>query len=97
MDVEYQRQEPRWVHRIVVLVVLVTCLRVWIGPMTLVEPACAQVANPASQRTQLLTETRRTNQLLEEIKQLLKTHTLNVRVEGADNQAVVPAPNRKDR
>lgn len=97
MDVEYQRQEPRWLHRIVVLVVLVTCLRVWIGPMTLVEPASAQVANPASQRTQLLTETRRTNQLLEEIKQLLKTHTLNVRIEGADNQAAVPAPNRKGR
>ena len=33
----------------------------------------------------MVDEIRRTNQLLEEIKQILSSDTLNVRIQGADN------------
>lgn len=72
------------------LFVVVTCLRVWVGPLAILEPARAQIPDSGRQRKQLLEEARRTNQLLTEIKQLLKDHTFNVRTERADNQSRAP-------
>ncbi len=72
----------------------VTCLSVWIGPIRLVEPAQAQIPDAGLQRKLVLEQARRTNQLLVEIKQILKTGTFNVRMEGADNKSDVLAPNR---
>lgn len=63
-----------------------TCLKIWIGPTPILSPAQAQIPDSGMQRKQLLVEARRTNQLLVEIKQFLATQTLNVRIEGADNQ-----------
>lgn len=97
MDTRYQHEKRRWIHRTIVFVVLLTCLRVWLGPMAIVEPAYAQIPDPGMQRKQLLEETRKSNRLLTEIQQLLKTHTFNVRVQGADNQADAPAIERSDR
>lgn len=77
------------------LFVLATCLWVWVGPGTILEPARAQIPDSGMQRKLLLEEARQTNLLLTEIKQLLKDHTFNVRIEGADNQADAPAIPRR--
>ena len=74
---------------------LLTVLRVWTGPVPLIEPASAQIPDSGLQRQQLLDETRRTNQLLQEIKQILNTGTLNVRFPGADNPSDAPSKTRK--
>ena len=74
---------------------LITVIRVWTGPVPLIEQASAQIPDSGLQRKQLLAETRRTNQLLEEIKQILDSGTLNVRFSGADNPSDAPAKNRK--
>ena len=70
---------------------LLTCLKVWIGPTRLIERAEAQIPDAGLQRKQLLDEARLTNLLLGEIKQILEKGTINVRTNGADNQAD-PAP-----
>ncbi len=67
------------------LLALLTCLRVWLGPMVLVEPAQAQIPDSGLQRKLLLDEARRTNRLLSDIKQILAVGALNVRIVGADN------------
>lgn len=87
MDPDSQYCHPRWLVRLVLLMVLATCVRVWVGPAPMTQAVHAQLADPARQRIDLLQETRRTNELLNEIKQLLETHTFNVRMSGADNQA----------
>ena len=79
--------ESRLVHRLVTAFVLLTCLRVWIGPVCFVEPADAQMADPISQRRQILDETRRTNQLLTDIAKTMKTHIFKVSIEGADKES----------
>ncbi len=77
-------------HRIISLLVVLTCIRVWIGPAAFVDQAQAQIPDSGLQRRLLLKEARRTNELLTEIRQLLKDHTLNVRIRGADNQTGKP-------
>lgn len=64
--------------------VLLTCLRIWTGPLALESSAKAQLPNPAAQRANALAETRRTNELLTEIRDLLQKGTLHVRLEQAD-------------
>ncbi len=71
--------------------VLVTCLRVWTGPVALESTVRAQLPDSAAQRKQILDEARRTNQLLAEIKAVLEHGTLNVRNQSADNSKGVPA------
>lgn len=87
MDTHCQYQKRRLLRNAIIAFVVLTCLRVWIGPVALLEPARAQIPDGGMQRKLLLDEARRSNQLLSEIKQILKTHTFNVRIEGADNQA----------
>lgn len=67
--------------------IMVTCLRIWMGPMTLIETAHAQIPDSGLQRQLLLEEVRKTNQILSEIKQFLERHPFNVEKEGADNPA----------
>ena len=64
--------------------VLISCLQAWLGPTQILPSAEAQIPDSAMQRRLLLEEARRTNQLLSEIKQILTSRTLNVRVTGAD-------------
>ena len=86
-----RRQTRTGLRGLAVLFVLVTLLRVWVGPMGVLAPAQAQIPDSGLQRKLLLDETRRTNQLLAEIKQLMETGTLNVKIQQADEQAVAPA------
>ncbi len=83
----YQRRKRRLLRGAIGLFLLLTCIRVWVGPEPIVEPAQAQIPDSGLQCKLLLEEARRTNQLLSDIKRLLKTETLNVRIQGADNQA----------
>ena len=63
---------------------LATCIRVWVGSVTWVPQAQAQLPDSAQQRNRLLTEAVRTNELLAELIKTLKTHTLKVVLEGSD-------------
>lgn len=76
----------RFVDRLVVFFVILTCFRIWIGPFPLLERAEAQIPDAGLQRKQLVDEARRTNELLSDIKRILETQTLHVRLQGADNQ-----------
>lgn len=96
MTTRYQSQKRRLLHGGISLFALLTCIRVWVGPQAILEQAQAQIPDSGMQRKLLLEETRKTNQLLLEIKQLLKTHTFNVRIQGADNQADKAARSRRD-
>ena len=89
MTVQFQPQKRRWLYDVFCLFVLLTCLRTWIGPTPVLQVAQAQIPDAGAQRKLLLDEARQTNQLLTEIKHLLENRTLNVRIQGADNQ--VPA------
>ncbi len=96
MATRYQSQKRRLLHGGISLFVLLTCIRVWVGPEAILEQAQAQIPDSGMQRKQLLEESRQTNRILLEIKQLLKTHTINVRIQGADKQADKPARSRRD-
>jgi hypothetical protein len=85
----------RLLHAGIGLFMLVTVFRVWLGPMPIVERAQAQIPDPGRQRLELIEELRHTNQLLSEIKRTLEKGTLNVRLEGADNQADTPVVPRR--
>lgn len=95
MPRRYQYQNSRWLYGVFGLFLLLTCIRVWVGPAAILEQAQAQVPDSGKQRRLLLEETRRTNQLLTEIRQLLEAHTFNVRIQGADNQADTPSAPRR--
>ena len=71
--------------------IVLTCIRVWTGPVALDAAAQAQIPDSGMQRKLQLDEAKHTNQLLSEIKQLLTTGTLNVRIQSADNSTGAPA------
>lgn len=73
----------RWV---VGTLALLTFLRVWIGPFSLIQTAQAQIPDSGLQRKILIEEIKRTNQLLSEIKQVITSYTLNMPQKGADNK-----------
>ena len=81
----YQYSQPRWFMRIIIAFVIATCVRVWIGPESILNEAEAQLPDSALQRKQILEENRKTNHLLTEIKKILRSETLHVRLRGADN------------
>jgi hypothetical protein len=81
-----ERRQNRFVNRLVTLFVALTCLRIWLGPFPLLERAEAQIPDAGLQRKQILDEAKHTNELLSDIKRILESQTLHVRLEGADNQ-----------
>ena len=81
-----QPRQSRFVNRLVTFFVVLTCLRIWLGPFPLLERAEAQIPDAGLQRKQILDEARHTNELLSDIKRILESQTLHVRLEGADNQ-----------
>ena len=81
-----QPRSHRFVDRLVVFFVILTCFRIWLGPFPLLERAEAQIPDAGLQRKQLVEQAQRTNELLSDIKRILETQTLHVRLEGADNQ-----------
>jgi len=82
-----QQYQQRWWQRVLIVAVLLTCLRIWIGPVDWEPRAMAQIPDPGQQRIKILEETRKTNALLTEIKGILTSHTFNVKDVSADNQA----------
>lgn len=95
---QYQPRKHRLLTSIFGLFLLLTCLRVWVYPDTLVEPARAQIPDSGAQRQRLLEEVRKTNRLLTEIRQLLEGHTFNVKLQDPDNQTKAPAtPSARER
>ena len=81
-----QPRSHRFLDRLVVFFVILTCLRIWLGPLPLLERAEAQIPDAGLQRKQLVEQAQRTNELLSDIKRILETQTLHVRLQGADNQ-----------
>ena len=81
-----QPRSHRFVDRLVVFFVILTCFRIWLGPFPLLERAEAQIPDAGLQHKQLIEHAQRTNELLSDIKRILETQTLHVRLEGADNQ-----------
>lgn len=73
----------RWSARVLGLAVLITCLRVWFGPLVPESTAMAQLPNAGAKQNEQIEEARKTNALLTEIRDLLKSGTLNVKVTPA--------------
>ncbi len=69
-----------------IVFVILTCLRIWIGPFPILADARAQIPDAGLQRKLLLEEVQRTNQLLDDIKHILESGNLHVRIKGADNE-----------
>jgi len=67
--------------------IFLSCLKAWVSPGTLLQPAEAQIPDAGLQRKQTLEAIERTNILLLDIKSTLETKPLNVRIVGADNKA----------
>lgn len=81
----FRRPEQRFWRSFLVVMIVLTCLRIWLGPLEAVPRVQAQLSNPAAQRLTLISEVRQTNELLAEIVRILSHRTLHVRIEGADN------------
>lgn len=71
--------------------IVLTCARVWIGPIPLTESASAQIPDSGAQRKAIVEELEQTNltllairNQLAEIHKILATGTLNVRTAAAD-------------
>lgn len=80
------RSEMPTVPKLLAVFVLLTCARVWLGPVSEAAPAAAQLPDSAAQRNEMIAQARRTNELLEEIADTLRSGTINVRVDGADKK-----------
>ena len=65
--------------------VVATIVRVWLGPITALPEARAQIPDAGKQRYELVKETRRTNALLQQVLKTLQTQTLKVQIQGTDN------------
>lgn len=80
----WRRRPSFWKLGLGVLCVA-TCLKTWFPSERVLPAAEAQVPNPADQRRDLVRATQRTNELLTDIKRLLESGKLQVRVEATDN------------
>ncbi len=79
-----QHSTTSWLRTLCAIVVIVTLIKVWVGPITTTQEALGQIPDSGKTRLAILKQTQRTNQLLMEIKQILAHDTLKVRWEGAD-------------
>ncbi len=82
----------RWIQRLVTGFVLLTCLRVWLGPIPVLERAYGQIPDAGMQRKLILEQAQLTTQHLSDIKRILEAGTLHVRLDGADNQGARRQP-----
>ena len=82
-----ERQSRPLCDRLLTLFVLLTCLRVWLGPFGAEPIAEAQITNAGAQRKQIVTNTQQSAELLGELKALvqsMKSHTFQVKVVAAE-------------
>lgn len=84
---------PKLLRAALVVLVVLTCLRVWTQPAQFLPEAQAQIPDAGTQRLRMLDEVRETNRLLAEILSTLREGALNVRQAGTDkNQGRVIGP-----
>ncbi len=88
----YDNTGGRLVKRAFLALVVLTCVKVWLDPGAVTTPAQAQpqMFDSGAQRKLLLEEARKTNRLLGETLEVLKSGVLNVRVQGTDKKATGP-------
>ncbi len=92
MSVQFHRGGSSAIRIVVIAVLAFGAGHVWFGSGEVLPTASAQMLpNPAAERQQMLLEMRRTNQLLAELVEILRTETLQVRLDGTDKK-VAPAP-----
>jgi len=82
--------EAKYLRWLAAAFVLASCVRAWIGPELTIPRAAAQIPDSGLQRNILIEEARRTNQLLTELKDLLRKETINVRIAAEVPQTVQP-------
>ncbi|MHC5109912.1 MAG: hypothetical protein ACYTHJ_08550 [Planctomycetota bacterium] len=90
MQARSQHQDRRFSSIVLKCILVLTCLRVWLGPIPWEEKAYARLPDSGLQRKQMLDQAMKTNEILTRIERLLKTHTFKVAVEGADNSSGRP-------
>jgi len=78
-------QWPGWARGALVAFLVLSALRSWVGAPPVLDSAVAQIPDSLAQRRQMIDESKTTNQLLSDIKRVLESGTLNVRIAGADN------------
>ena len=81
----------RWLIGLVVL----TCVRIWVGDFISVPQAGAQVPDSGLQRKQLLDEAQRTNALLTEMLDIFKNRSIRVLPAATDGAAAKPSTGAK--
>lgn len=69
---------------------VLTLAKVWLPAVTEPVAAEAQIPDAGAQRVQLVEEARRTNEILAEIRDILRKEPLQVIVRSADNQSEEP-------
>jgi len=80
-------RSARWYRTLLILFLVATCWKVWVGEPQVLPIASAQIPDSGMQRKVLINEVRITNQLLTQLNATLKSHTFKVRIEGTDKQA----------
>ena len=85
MTSKAHRRKRNLLETVCVAFVILTCLRVWVGPVNVHAQRPTVLPDSALQRKLQLKELRRSNELLHEIRNILTNQTLKVRIEGADN------------
>ena len=73
----------RWAF---LILMMLTLAKVWLPAATEPVTAEAQIPDAGAQRVQLVEEARRTNEILIEIRDILRKEPLQVVVRSADNQ-----------
>jgi len=76
----------KFANSAMMVLVLATCLGVWFRPGLLANTAKAQIPDAGLQRKKLLEAAERTNQLLEEIKAILESHTATLPAPAAEDE-----------
>ncbi|MGB0716745.1 MAG: hypothetical protein ACPGXK_12760 [Phycisphaerae bacterium] len=85
MNQRFQYRERNWLSISLTILIVITCLRVWLGPVQWEPRAEARIPDAGKQRQHLVEEIRQTNQLLKQILAKLENGTFNVNVKGTDN------------
>ncbi len=79
---------------IITIILVLTCLKVWLGPADIIQPAVAQIPNSGQQRYDMIDELKRVNKQLSELIAVMKTHTIKVQMAGGDRASDRGKPRR---
>ena len=83
---------PRAARPLLALVVVAICMGVAVGPFSALSTARA-IPDAGFQREKLVEEVKKTNELLGQLVKLLRTETVNVRIQKASKEP--PAPTER--